>query len=141
MKTIYKMFMALNATSLMLFVYLIKSEYWIFNLGNWSIFIYTLLLLIYTRFCIAMCPCLQKASIEKKIKNISISTDGYVTTFLGLFFVALSIPTNDWKTFLQCLQCLIFFYIIHKQYILILCFVCLDIISMRYILSSVRGYI
>lgn len=43
--------------------------------------------------------CLKKASIEKGIQQISISTDAYITTFLGYFFVALSIPAKDWITF------------------------------------------
>lgn len=99
MKTVYRILLTLNATSLMLLVYLIKEKCWICYLGSWSIIIYILILLIYTRICIAMRSCLKKASIEKGIKEISIATDGYVTTFLGYFFVALSIPTNDWVTF------------------------------------------
>ena len=99
MKTVYKIFLALNATLLMLLVYLIKDECWIFNLGSWSIIIYAVILLIYTRVCIAMRFCLKKAGIEKDIEKVSILTDGHVTTFLGLFFVALSIPTKDYKTF------------------------------------------
>ena len=99
MKALYKIFLTLNATSLMLVVYLIKEKCWICCLGSCSIIIFFLIMLIYTRLCIVMCFCLKRASIEKGIKEISIATDGYVTTFLGYFFVALSIPTNDWITF------------------------------------------
>lgn len=99
MKTIYKIFLTLNATSLMFLVYLIKGRCWIYCLGSWSIIIYVLMLLIYTKLCIAMRFCLKKASIEKGIQQISIATDTYITTFLGYFFVALSIPAEDWITF------------------------------------------
>ena len=99
MKTVYRMFLTLNATSLMILVYLIKEEHWIYCLGKWSIAIYSLGLLIYTRICLIMRVCLKKASIERGIQQISIATDGYITTFLGLFFVALSTPAKDGTTF------------------------------------------
>ena len=99
MKTVYRMLLTLNATSLLILVYLIKEKLWICCFGRWSIAIYLLGLLIYTRICLMMCVCLKKASIEKGIQQISIATDGYTTTFLGLFFVALSIPAKDETTF------------------------------------------
>lgn len=109
MKTVYKILLALNATSLMFLIYLIKEERWICCLGRWSIGIYFLILLIYTRICIAMRFCLKKDSIERGIKEISVATNGYTTTFLGLFFVALSIPSKDWITFYTVLVILIAF--------------------------------
>ena len=99
MKNVYRMFLTLNATSLMIFVYLIKEERWIYCFDQWSIAIYSLGLLIYTRICLIMSACLKKASIKGRIQQISIATDGYITTFLGLFFVALSIPAKDETTF------------------------------------------
>lgn len=99
MKSVYRIFLTLNATSLMILVYLIKEECWICCFGKWSIAIYFLGLLIYTKICLTMCVCLKKASIERKIQQISIATDGYITAFLGLFFVALSIPAKDGTTF------------------------------------------
>lgn len=99
MKKVYRMFLTLNATSLMILVYLIKEEHWICCFGQWSIAIYFLGLLIYTRICLILCVCLKKASIEGGIQQISIATNGYITTYLGLFFVALSIPAKDEATF------------------------------------------
>ena len=99
MKTVYKILLTLNSTSLMLFIYLIKDECWIFNLGSWSIIIYILLLLLYTKGCIIARFLLKKASIENGIEKISIATDGYITAYLGYFFVTLSIPTKNWITF------------------------------------------
>ena len=99
MKTIYRILLTLNATSLMFLVYLIKEERWICCFGKCSIAIYFIGLLIYTRICLAMCFCLKKASIEGGIEQISVATDGYTTTFLGLFFVSLSIPAKDSTTF------------------------------------------
>lgn len=100
MKNVYKVLLTLNSSSLMLFIYLIKDKCWIFNLGSCSIIIYILSLLVYTKICIKMRFFLRKASIENGIKEISVATDGYVSVFLGYFFVALSIPTNDYITFL-----------------------------------------
>ena len=99
MKAVYKIFLTLNATSLMFLVYLIKEECWICCLGSFSIIIYVLFLLIYTKLCIIMRFCLKKSSIENGVQQISIATDTYVTIYLGYFFVALSIPTKDWLTF------------------------------------------
>lgn len=99
MKTVYRMLLTLNATSLMILIYLIKEGRWICCFGKWSIAIYFFGLLIYTRICLMMRFCLKKACIERGIQQIAIATDGYMTTFLGLFFVALSIPTKDGTTF------------------------------------------
>ena len=95
MKTVYKILLTLNSTSLMLFVYLVLKKYWIFNLGIYSIFIYILGLLIYTKICIAMRFILKKASIEDGIKEISVATDEYISVFLGYFFVTLSVPEQN----------------------------------------------
>ena len=99
MKTLYKILLTLNSTSLMIFVYLIKERCWIFNLGVYSIIIYASILLMFTWLCIALRRILKEASIENGIQEIAIKTDGHMSTFLAYFFVALSIPENDWITF------------------------------------------
>ena len=100
MKTIYKAFITFNATSCMILIYLIKNKYWLCNyLNNKSILIYLFVLLLFTIICIKLRFVLKKSSIQGKIKEISIVTDGYVTVYLGYFFVALSVPDNDWVSF------------------------------------------
>ena len=99
MKTLYKILLTLNSTSFMLFVYLIKERCWVFHLGMYAIIIYALILLMFTWLCIVLRRILKEASIEKGIQEIAIKTDGHMGTFLAYFFVALSIPADDWITF------------------------------------------
>lgn len=98
MKTLYKIVLTFNATASMLFIYLVKEECWIPHLGSWSIAVYIICLLLGTKICMALRFVLESASIEQGIREISITTDGQITVFLGYFFVALSIP-DDWRIF------------------------------------------
>lgn len=99
MKAIYKLLLTLDATSLMILVYMIKCECWIPGLGSWSIILYLLFLIVYTWLCILLSVVLKDDNIKTEIREITIVTNGYVTAYLGCFFVALSITEQKWLLF------------------------------------------
>lgn len=100
MKSIYKILLTLNATSPMVFVYLVQGECWIPYIGAYTIFVYIVAMLLFTKICIWLQWIPQESSIEAGISEISIATDGYMSVFMGYFFVALGIPKEDWRTFI-----------------------------------------
>lgn len=99
MKTIYRILLTLNSTSLVLFVYMIKGGLWIEKMGAISIAVYVLAIVVFTNICIFLGRILKKDSIEGDIQDISMANDNYLPSYLGYFFVALSIPDGRWLTF------------------------------------------
>lgn len=98
MKKLYRVLISINATTLMFLMYLIKEKCWIAELGSCSIFIYSIILLLFTKVCLALRVILKKDSIQSEITEVSITTDGYMAVFLGYIFVALGISSGDWQT-------------------------------------------
>lgn len=93
------MLLTLNSTSLVLFVYAIKESLWIGKMGPVSIAVYVLAIIGFTYVCILLRCILKKDSIEGDIQDISMANDNYLPSYLGYFFVALSIPDDNWIVF------------------------------------------
>ena len=96
---IYKNVLTLNSTILFVFIYSVKSKVYIKGLGAYSIPLYLLGILLLTLVCLLGTRILADDSMEGNIQEVSLASDGYLPSYLGYFFVALSIDKNDWVLF------------------------------------------
>lgn len=100
MRIVYKILLTINSTILILFLYIVKGEVFLFkNDKIISISLYIVFICIYTFLCLHFMKFLTCDSIEGGITEISLANDAYMPSYLGYFFVALSIPDKDWITF------------------------------------------
>lgn len=113
-KTLYKLLLTLNSTSLLLLVYLVKGGIWIRGLGEYSIIIYVICVLAFTKGCLIFTFILKNDNIEGGIEEISLANDSYMPSYLGYFFVALSIPDNNWTLFI-CIYAIIYLFSMNSQ--------------------------
>lgn len=115
-QNIYKFFLTLNSTIFLAFIYAVKSRLYIGRLGSYSIVLYLVGILLFTIMCLVGIVVLSDDSVEK-IQDISLANDSYMPSYLGYFFVALSIPDKDWLTFgVVFVVIYIFTYFSHSLY-------------------------
>lgn len=95
---IYKGMLTLNSTILLAFIYAVKSQLYIEKIGKYSIVLYAAGILLFTVICIMGTSMLSDDSIEG-IQDISMANDSYMPSYLGYFFVALSIPDENCLVF------------------------------------------
>ena len=96
MKTVYRLLLTFNSIMLMLIVYLVKGLIWITYLGKYTIILYLLVPICLSMFSLWVSDGLSHDSIEGGIQNVEMANDVYMPSYLGYFFVALSIPNSDW---------------------------------------------
>lgn len=96
MKFIYRLLLAFNSTFLIVVVYLIKESYVFNSLNNfpivysWLIFISVPIIL--TAFSFLIAKKLPSDSLNSKsIKEIELANNNFLPTYLGYFFVSLSV--------------------------------------------------
>lgn len=102
MRTIYRGMLTLNSPLLFVVIYLIKEQRWIPYIKVYSAGLYALLLIIFSLVCLNVSGKLSRDSIDtdpEGVEEIELETDTYLSVYLGYFFVALSIPQNDFVTF------------------------------------------
>lgn len=105
---LFRLFLTFNATSLILVVYLVKTQtvlnilWWrLANLPHFvSYSIYFLIPVVLTFLSLLISKWLANDSIEKEngvsaIKEIEQANNAYLPSYLGYFFVALSVPYYD----------------------------------------------
>ena len=105
---LFRLFLTFNATSLILVVYLVKTQkvlnaLWcpFTNLPHFiSYLIYFLIPVLLTFLSLHISKYLANDSIEKEngvsaIKEIEQANNAYLPSYLGYFFVALSVPYCD----------------------------------------------
>lgn len=97
-KIVYRCLLTLNATILLAFIYMIKCKVYLWKIGENSIIIYIIAILLFTYVCLKGMKLLPNDSLEG-IQDISLANDTYMSSYLGYFFVALSISDGDWMTF------------------------------------------
>lgn len=97
-RIIYKGLLTLNSTILLAFIYVVKCQLYIGKIGKYSIIFYGIGILLFTIVCLIAAKILSDDSIEE-IQDIAIANDSYMPSYLGYFFVALSIPDRDWLIF------------------------------------------
>jgi len=110
----FRLFLTFNATSLILVVFLVKEEVTVNNLGPYleclpslvSYVIYFLIPVIFTFLSVLLAKGLGDDSIEKEentnspITEIEQANNAYLPSYLGYFFVALSVPFYDTLIFI-----------------------------------------
>lgn len=116
MKLIYKLFLALNSTILLLVIYLIKEHITLpisfFRCEHISYLIYILMVFLFSRMCLWSTCFLSAEIIEGGIVEIESANNSYLPSYLGYFFVALGI--NDWATWIWTFL-ILFIFTINSQ--------------------------
>lgn len=114
MKGIFRLLLAISSTSLLPIIYLIKSKVCIFPSGicsyiasqsdwvrNFYLLVYLVLPILLFFVIIWMVPCLGKDKIKKdEVLEVQDASSSFLPSYLGYFFVALSI--NDGNIFTMC---------------------------------------
>ena len=104
MKILYRLLLTFNATSLILVVYLVKSETtidWISKIWNFtpkylSYIIYVLVPIILTYFSLLLTNLLSTDVIQQgSIIEVEQANNVFLPSYLGYFFVALSVSKSD----------------------------------------------
>lgn len=106
---LYRILLTFNSTSLIVVVYLVKERCTIsdfniplFTLPNYiSYVIYVLIPIILTLISLYISKYLSKDSIDiGKVKQIEQANNAFLPSYLGYFFVALSVPYCDTLVFI-----------------------------------------
>lgn len=98
LKLIFKAILTVDSLAILLVVYCIKSQIWIPAIERWSIVIYCIISLLLAQLCILVAGKLSKDSIEGGITEVELENESYLPSYLGYFFVALSIPDGEYFT-------------------------------------------
>ena len=96
-RRIYNFILTLSSLSIFIIVYIVKSHQWIPKLGMWSIIVYLFGVFLIAWLCLITSNKLSHDSIEK-IQSIEIVSEGYMSVYLGYFFVATGIENKDYST-------------------------------------------
>lgn len=103
LKILYQLFLTLNATSLIIVIFLIKEQTIIIGLSkfpNWiSYLIFVLIPIALTWISLLLTKFLSNDSIEGDIKDLEQANNAYLPSYLGYFFVALSVPYEETLVF------------------------------------------
>lgn len=105
---LYRLLLTFNATSLIIVVYLVKSKcnlsdfFNIIRLPNYISYIaFVLIPIVLTFLSLVISKYLSKDSITiNTIKNIEQANNAFLPSYLGYFFVALSVPYCDTLVFI-----------------------------------------
>lgn len=99
LNTLYQIFLTVNATSLIVVVFLIKEQTKISFLGAYpnfiSYFLYIFTPILLTGISLLITNFLSKDEILGDIKDIEQANNAFLPSYLGYFFVALSVPRNE----------------------------------------------
>lgn len=79
-------------------IYLVTNNVYIRKMGKCSIIVYIIGILLFTVVCILGKGMLPDENMEG-VQDISLANDTYMPSYLGYFFVALSIPRNNLLVF------------------------------------------
>lgn len=109
MKLIYRVLLTANSIILLLMVYFVKEKIWIKIFGIYTVILYALIPLCLAFICLLLSHLLSNDCMNGDILGIELANDAYLPSYLGYFFVALSIPTNDILTLLFVFSILFLF--------------------------------
>lgn len=113
MKRLYRVLLDCNAISLFFVVYLIKEHNSImFMKLDISYAIYVAVIILFTGICLALSKLLPNEIISGGVKEVELADSSYLPSFLGYFFVALSI--TDKRT-LVVMAVIIFIFTYYSQ--------------------------
>ena len=114
MRYVFKLMLALDSIFLLLIVYLLKKEQWLPCLGAYSLIVYFIAPFILAGICLWLADFLSHDSIEGSLRNIELANDSYMPSYLGYFFVALSIPDESFLT-AAVIFCMLLVFILCSQ--------------------------
>lgn len=95
MKLLFKIMLAFNSIMLLLIVYFTRETIWLPCLGEYTLALYVAIPIVISAICLVLANCLSHDSIENGIENVELANDSYLPSYLGYFFVALSIPGEN----------------------------------------------
>lgn len=118
-RSIYKCFLTLNSILFIFIVFLIKENYYFLFLEMWPTWVsqglYVLIPIPLSMIILKSAKYLSVDSINSKIVSVEEANNAYLPSYLGYFFVALSIP--NMQTFIFVFLILFaFVYFSHTQY-------------------------
>ena len=103
LNVMYQLFLTLNATSLIIVIFLIKEQTILTGFDkfpNWvSYLIFVVVPVALTGVSLLLTRFLSDDSIEGGIKDLEQANNAYLPSYLGYFFVALSIPYQETLVF------------------------------------------
>jgi len=106
-KLLYKLLLTFNATSMILVVYFIKEQYYFYCLGRFPIWVSYLacITIPIATTCVSLLlkRFLSYDSIDKQPLNVEQANNSFLPSYLGYFFVALSIPSTITLLFIYCI--------------------------------------
>lgn len=104
LNVLYQLFLTINATSLIIFVFLIKQQVQIGFLASsprWiSYIIFICIPIILTGISLLLTKFLSDDNIEGNVKDIEPANNSFLPSYLGYFFVALSVPYYETLIFI-----------------------------------------
>ena len=118
---LYRLFLCFNATCLLIIIFAVKNQQTIGDFSIWtknlpdflSYIIYILIPILFTNWSIKLGPHLGKDEFPKgNVKSIELHNHSFLPSYLGYFFVALSI--NSWETLLF-IYLAVFIFILFSQ--------------------------
>jgi hypothetical protein len=96
LNVLYQLFLTMNSTSLIIVVFLIKEQKKIVFLANspgWiSYIIYICIPILLTGISLLFTHFLSDDNIEGYVKDVEQANNAFLPSYLGYFFVALSVP-------------------------------------------------
>lgn len=93
-KKLFQILLAFNSIMFVLTVYFVKEKMWIPHIGLWSVLVYLFTPILITYACLKLSDRLTTDSIEGGILEVELANDAYFPSYIGYFFVALSIPNT-----------------------------------------------
>lgn len=108
-KFLYRILLTTNSIILLLMVYFVKEKIWINSIGSMSAILYALIPICLAFICLKLSRFLSDDLIDTEVLGVELANDVYLPSYLGYFFVALSIPTKDNLTLLFVFSILFLF--------------------------------
>lgn len=137
MNLIYRVLLSIASTSLLVSIFLIKSKVYIYDFDdnffrNLSLLTYFFIPVALTFFVVYLTKYLGKDEfLSNGIVELEYAGNSFLPSYLGYFFVALSVSDKDFFTIMVLYSILFLFVFCQKHFILILYFYCLGIIFIR----------
>lgn len=89
---LFRLVLTIDTISIFWVIYLIECELWICRSKWISILAYLLIPVLFALICNILSDLLPTDSIEGGIESIELANDTLLPTYLGYFFIALSVP-------------------------------------------------
>lgn len=121
---LFKVLLALSSTSLFVVIYVIKTKVHIFDSIILTYLVYFITVIGLAYLALLSTNYLGRGSLASQMRNkkntleeIELANHSFLPTYLGYFFIALSIPNNEWEIFFALYAIMfIFVYLSQNSY-------------------------